>query len=245
MCRAWGTWATTVRGFLPKRAPRFVGVAEYEGAISKEDGIDLEALIAFRKETGSILNFPGATNLPDRLDALFLPCDILIPAALEAQIHKDNVDQVKAKIVAEAANGPLTAEANDRLLERGILIIPDMYLNAGGVTVSYFEWLKNLSHVRFGRMSNRTEAQAKTEILKTVEVMTGKSIDSETFKRIATGADEHTLVRSGLEETMVFAYNEIREIRNHHGADVDLRTAAFISAIDKVAVSYLSMGIFP
>jgi len=222
-----------------------VGVAEYEGAISKEDGIDLETLVAYRKETGSIMDFPGATNLPDRLDALYLPCDILIPAALEAQIHKDNVDQVKAKIVAEAANGPLTAAANDRLFERGVLIIPDMYLNAGGVTVSYFEWLKNLSHVRFGRMSNRTDAQAKTEILKTVETLTGKTIDSETFKRIATGADEHALVRSGLEETMIFAYNEIREITNHHGPDVDLRTAAFISAINKVAVSYLSMGIFP
>ncbi|MFV1979700.1 MAG: Glu/Leu/Phe/Val dehydrogenase [Rhodothermia bacterium] len=231
--------------FFGEAGAILVGVAEYEGAISKEDGIDLEALVAYRKETGSIVDFPGSTNLPDRLDALFLPCDILVPAALEAQIHKDNVDQVKAKIVAEAANGPLTAEANDRLLDRGVLIIPDMYLNAGGVTVSYFEWLKNLSHVRFGRMSNRVESTEKTEILETIESLTGKSIDPQTFKRIAAGANEHVLVRSGLEETMTFAYNEIRDIRNRHGDDVDLRTAAFISAIDKVAVSYMSLGIFP
>ena len=230
--------------FFCEAGAKLVGVAEYEGAIANENGIDLEELMEHRRETGSVNDFPGAANLPDRLDALYLECDILIPAALEAQINEDNVDKIRAKIVAEAANGPVTAAANDALLERGVLIIPDMFLNAGGVTVSYFEWLKNLSHVRFGRMSNRIEASSKTEILRTIEQLTGKSIDQKTFDRVASGAQEHDLVRSGLEETMVSAYNQIRDIKNSYG-DVDLRTAAFISAIDKVAVAYMSMGIFP
>jgi glutamate dehydrogenase (NAD(P)+) len=231
--------------FFTEAGAKLIGVAEYEGAIANEKGIDLEALVAHREETGSVLDFPGAKNLPDRADALYLPCDILIPAALESQIREDNVAQVQAKIVAEAANGPVTAGANDHLLERNVLIIPDMYLNAGGVTVSYFEWLKNLSHVRFGRMSNRIEASSKLEILRTVETLTGKSIDAKLIDKIATGAKEHDLVQSGLEETMIYAYNEIREIKNRHDDGVDLRTAAFISAIDKIGVAYMSMGIFP
>ena len=231
--------------FFTEAGAILVGVAEYEGAIANPKGINLEELVEHRKATGSVLDFAGASNLPDRYDALYLECDILIPAALEAQIHEDNVDQVRAKIIAEAANGPLTAAANDSLLERGVLIIPDMFLNAGGVTVSYFEWLKNLSHVRFGRMSNRIEASSKTEILHTIEKLTGHTIDPQTFDRVAQGAREHDLVRSGLEETMLFAYNEIGEIKLRNGEEVDLRTAAFMSAIEKVAVAYMSMGIFP
>ncbi len=231
--------------YFTEAGAKLVGVAEYEGSIQSDRGIDLEALMAHRSETGSILDFPGATNLPNRADALELDCDILIPAALEGQIHSDNVANIKAKIVAEGANGPVTADANDELLARGILIIPDMYLNAGGVTVSYFEWLKNLSHVRFGRMSNRFEANTNREILKTLEALTGRSVDEVTFRKLSVGAGEYDLVDSGLEETMVNAYNEIREISLHHGGDTDLRTAAYISSIQKIADSYLTMGIFP
>lgn len=131
---------------------KVIGVAEYEGSIHNPDGIDIEKLLAFRKETGSIINFPGTTTLERRDSALELDCDILIPAALESQITIENADRIKAKIIGEAANGPVTADAEDILLKKGILIVPDMFLNAGGVTVSYFEWLKNLSHMRFGRM---------------------------------------------------------------------------------------------
>jgi glutamate dehydrogenase (NAD(P)+) len=231
--------------YLEQAGAKLVAVAEYEGSIQSEKGLNLEDLMAHRAETGSIMDFPGATNLPDRTDALELECDILIPAALESQIHADNVDNIKAKIVAEGANGPVTADANDALLKRGVLIIPDMYLNAGGVTVSYFEWLKNLSHVRFGRMSNRFEANTNREMLKTLEALTGRQVDEATFKKLSVGAGEHDLVDSGLEETMVNAYNEIREIMLHHGNETDLRTAAYISSIQKVASSYLTMGIFP
>ena len=231
--------------YFSEAGAKLIAVAEYEGSITSEAGIGLERLMAHRAETGSILDFPGAKNLPDRAAALELECDILIPAALEGQIHSGNVDNIKAKIVAEGANGPVTADANDALLKRGALIIPDMYLNAGGVTVSYFEWLKNLSHVRFGRMSNRFEANTNREMLKALETMTGRKVDEATFRKLSAGTSEYDIVDSGLEETMVNAYNEIRDIMLHHGDDTDLRTAAYISAIQKVASSYLTMGIFP
>ncbi|HUF09534.1 MAG TPA: Glu/Leu/Phe/Val dehydrogenase [Rhodothermales bacterium] len=231
--------------YFSEAGAKLVAVAEYEGSISSKTGIHLQQLMAHRAETGSILDFPGAKNLPDRAAALELECDILIPAALEGQVHSGNVDNIKARIVAEGANGPVTADANDALLKRGVLIIPDMYLNAGGVTVSYFEWLKNLSHVRFGRMSNRFEADSNREILRALETLTGRKVDEATFRKLSAGASESDIVDSGLEETMVNAYNEIRDIMLFHGDDTDLRTAAYISAIQKVASSYLTMGIFP
>jgi glutamate dehydrogenase (NAD(P)+) len=138
--------------FFSEAGAIIVGIAEFEGSISKPDGIDVEALVEHRKRTGSILDFPGAINLENNAAALELDCDILIPAALEQVITKENAPRVKAKIIGEAANGPLTPDADEILLAKGALVVPDMYLNAGGVTVSYFEWLKNLSHVRYGRM---------------------------------------------------------------------------------------------
>ncbi|RMF64792.1 MAG: glutamate dehydrogenase, partial [Bacteroidetes bacterium] len=229
--------------FVQEGGGVIVGLAEYEGAIYNPDGLDVEAVVAHRKATGSILDFPGAQNLKQTRDALELPCDILIPAALEGQITSENAWNIQAKIIAEAANGPVTADADTILLERGVYILPDVYLNAGGVTVSYFEWLRNLSHVRFGRMSRRFEESIHEQLLRAVEEATGKKFAPETVARIAHGASEEDLVNSGLEETMIEAYDEIREIARRH--DVDLRTAAFINAIDKVAVSYMEMGIFP
>ncbi|MGH7490931.1 MAG: Glu/Leu/Phe/Val family dehydrogenase [bacterium] len=231
--------------FLQEGGAVIVGLAEYEGAIYNPKGLDLDKVVAHRRETKSILNFPGASNLPVTAAALELACDVVVPAALENQITAENAPRVQAKIIAEGANGPLTADANEMLLQRGALIIPDMFLNAGGVTVSYFEWLKNLSHVRFGRMGKRFEENVNTRILQAVEELTGKKVPVEIFKQIAHGADEEDLVNSGLEETMITAYNEMREIRKQHGDKVDLRTAAFISAINKVARSYMELGIFP
>ncbi len=220
-----------------------VGLAEYEGAIHNPDGLDLESVIAHRKATGSILNFPGATNIEDSAKALELECDILIPAALEGVITDENAPNIKAKIVAEAANGPVTADADAILLEKGALLLPDVLLNAGGVTVSYFEWLKNLSHVRFGRMSKRFEQASNERIVRALASAMQVDISSEEMMRLTAGADEVDLVNSGLEETMATAYSETREIALSKGTD--LRTAAFINAIDKVAVSYTEMGIFP
>lgn len=224
---------------------RIIGVAEYEGAIYNEKGLNIADLIKFRKETGSILGFPGSKTLKKSTDALELECDILVPAALESQITVDNAAKIKAKIIAEAANGPTTSEAEDILNKKGIVVIPDMYINAGGVTVSYFEWLKNLSHMRFGRMEKRFDQQNYENIVDLVVRMTGKTINEREKQVIARGADEIDLVRSGLEETMITAYQQIREVAKRKKKVKDMRTAAFISALDKIAADYLSRGIFP
>lgn len=222
-----------------------VGIAEYEGAIYNPDGLDLEAVVAHRAETGKILDFPGAINIEASIEALELPCDVLVPAALENQITTDNAERIQAKIIAEAANGPTSAEADELLDARGVLIVPDTYLNAGGVTVSYFEWVKNLSHVRFGRMQKRFEEGAFRRIVGAVENITGSTLPSDEKVTLTRGAGEADLVSSGLEETMCNAYGQIREIRQRYDGRATLRDAAFINAIDKIVLSYQDLGIFP
>lgn len=224
-----------------------IGVGEVEGAIYKPDGINIHDLLKYRKETGTILGFPGAQNFEkeDRTKVLEMECDILVPAALENQITLGNADKIKAKIIAEAANGPITSSAEEVLLKAGKLIIPDLYLNAGGVTVSYFEWLKNLSHMRFGRMEKRFNQQTYHNMINLVESLTGKKVDFDQRLLIARGAEEIDLVRSGLEETMINAYQQINEIRKRKKEVGDLRTAAFVSAINKISSDYLALGIFP
>ena len=222
-----------------------IALAEYEGAIYNPKGLDVEAVMKHRKETSSLLNFPGATNLNTREDALELDCDILIPAALENQITEENAGRVKAKILAEAANGPTTARAAEILLRRGALVIPDIYLNAGGVTVSYFEWLKNLSHVRFGRMGKRFEATSNEKLLRVIEENTGRRLSDSDRRTVTRGADEIDLVNSGLEESMAVAYDQIREVWKADSRIPSLRTAAFIGAINKIATCYAELGVFP
>ena len=231
--------------FFSEAGAKVIGIAEYEGSIFDPKGIDIDKLMKHRKETGAILNFPGAKNLKNRSDALELECDVLIPAALENQVNSSNAGRIKAKIVAEAANGPVTPEAEKVLLKKNILIIPDLYLNAGGVTVSYFEWLKNLSHVRFGRMGKRYDEIINQTLVESIESAIGKKLDESSKKIFTHGADEEDLVNSGLEETMVGAYNEIRETLKSNKKIPDLRTAAFVTAINKVAESYYALGIFP
>ena len=231
--------------YLKEGGALLVGFAEIEGAIYNPQGLDVDAVMAHRHQTKSILNFPNAINIPNSAEALELECDILIPAALENQITKKNAAKIKAKIIGEGANGPTTSEADEILTKKGVLIIPDIYLNAGGVTVSYFEWLKNLSHVPFGKMNKRFEESENIKMLREIEKMTGKSIDKGDFAQIAHGADEGDLVDSGLEETMISAYAEIREIYKKFDNKMDLRTAAFYKAIDGIAFSYLDLGVFP
>lgn len=223
-----------------------VGVAEVEGAIYNKNGIDISALLEYRKEHGTILNFPGAESYDkkDRAKGLEFECDILIPAALENQITMENVHNIKAKIIAEAANGPITAPAEQVLIEKGSMILPDLYLNAGGVTVSYFEWLKNLSHIRFGRLQKRFDENQYQALVGLIENKTGKSIEARE-RKIIKGADEIDLVRSGLEETMITAYHQIREVMMDKPKIQDLRTAAFVNAIKKISSDYLTLGIFP
>lgn len=230
--------------YMTEAGAKLVGVAEIEGSIHDEDGIDLEKLMEYRKETGSIIGFGNSKELEDESGALYLDCDILIPAALESQLTGDNADKVKAKIIAEAANGPTTADAHDMMKERGALILPDTYLNAGGVVVSYFEWLKDIQHVRYGRMSKRFDETSLKKILAVIENISDRKFTDDELKNLAHGAEEYDLVDSGLEETMITAYQEICRIRDEHGLD-DLRTAAFISAINKIGIMYEQMGIFP
>jgi glutamate dehydrogenase (NAD(P)+) len=222
-----------------------IALAERDGAIHRPAGLDVDAVVRHQRDTGSILGFPGATSLQPTAATLELDCDILIPAALENQITAANAPRIRARIVAEAANGPTTADAEAILLQRGILLIPDVYLNAGGVTVSYFEWVKNLSHVRFGRVGKRFEEAAFDRMLMAVEKATGQIFSPEEHQRIAHGADEIDLVNSGLEETMIGAYRQIHEIWRQEPKVGDLRTAAFLCALRKVATSYQELGIFP
>ncbi|MEO6327681.1 MAG: Glu/Leu/Phe/Val dehydrogenase [Ginsengibacter sp.] len=231
--------------FFQEAGAKIVGLAEYEGAIYNQDGLNLEAVVKHRKENGSILNFPGATNFETTDDALEMDCDILIPAALENVINGENAPRIKAKIIGEAANGPLTPDADEILTLKNIIVVPDMYLNAGGVTVSYFEWLKNLSHVRYGRLEKRFDENMNHHILGQIEELTGKNVSKKEREFIMHGADEVDLVRSGLEETMIMATREIMEIWNNNPSIPDMRTAAYVCAINKVATSYEELGIFP
>ena len=236
--------------FLQEMGATIIGLLEFDGGLYDPKGLDAQAIVAqwnaLRRGEKSIhkLEVPDrAQKLASPAEGLELDCDILIPAALENQITALNVDRIKAKIIVEAANGPVTSDASETLEKRGVLIVPDHYANAGGVLVSYFEWLKNLAHVRFGRLERRFEEQAYRRILEAVEVRTGKSFTEPELKALAHGADEADLVHSGLEDTMGPAYHRLREIRAQH--QVDLRTAAFIEAINKIAICYQDLGIFP
>jgi len=222
-----------------------VAIAEREGAIMNATGLNEDEVFQHRKQTGSILGFPGATDLPGTAAALELDCDVLLPAALEGVFTADNAPRIKARIVLEGANGPTTPEADLIFRQKGIMVIPDIYCNAGGVTVSYFEWLKNLSHVRFGRLSKRHEQANELTMLRAIEKATGKPFSDTERAEIAKGPDEADLVNSGLEETMISAFHDLLETRRRHPGVPDLRIAAFVSAIHKVARSYMELGIFP
>ncbi|MEO6289801.1 MAG: Glu/Leu/Phe/Val dehydrogenase [Ginsengibacter sp.] len=231
--------------FFQQAGAIIVGLSEYEGAIWSNDGLDIDKVWLHRTKTGSILDFTGAENFEKNTDALEMECDILIPAALENVVNGENASRIKAKIVGEAANGPLTPEADEILNLKGVLVVPDIYLNAGGVTVSYFEWLKNLSHVRYGRLEKRFDENMNQHILGQLEELTQKKVSAAERDFIMHGADEVDLVRSGLEETMITATREIVDIWQKTPAIPDLRTAAYVCAINKVATSYAELGIFP
>jgi len=224
---------------------RVVGVSEIEGTIHDPNGIDIKKLLKYRKTKRTILGFPGTKTIKDRAAWVKIPCDILIPAALESQIHKGNARSVKAKIIVEAANGPITAAAEEILLKKNVVILPDMYANAGGVTVSYFEWLKNLSHMRFGRMEKRFDSNTYSNFVNLIERTTSKKIGKREREMLTKGADEVDLVRSGLEDTMVNSFHQIREVYNRKKKINDYRTAAFVLAVNKIASDYMSLGVFP
>jgi glutamate dehydrogenase (NAD(P)+) len=231
--------------FCQEAGAVIVAIAEVDGAIENPKGLDPTAVLEHRRATGSILGFPGARDITPSSAALELDCDVLIPAALENVLTGENAARVRAKIVLEAANGPTTPEAEEVFRTRGLLVVPDVYANAGGVTVSYFEWLKNLSHVRFGRLQRRLEESEETKFVRALEKLTGKTISDEERRMLIHGSDELDIVNSGLEETMVVAYHAIREVLKHEPALGDLRAAAFRLGIDKIARSYQELGVFP
>lgn len=231
--------------FFREGGAKIICLAEHDGAVYNENGLNEEDVFQHKKKTGSVRDFPGAKTIATSNETLELDCDILIPAALENVINGANAERIKAKIIGEGANGPLTPEADEIFIKKGTLVVPDMYLNAGGVTVSYFEWLKNLSHVRYGRMEKRFTENMNAHILGTIEDLTTKKVSERERQFIMHGPDEVDLVYSGLEETMIGATNEIMNCWKSNPQIPDMRTAAYVVAINKVATSYAELGIFP
>ena len=228
---------------------KIIAIIERDGALVSDAGLDVDAVKAWlASHNGQLAGYPGAAYSANGAAVLEADCDILIPAALEGVIHLGNAARIRAPLIVEAANGPITAGADDILRAKGAVIVPDMYANAGGVTVSYFEWVKNLSHIRFGRMQRRSEESQHMMLVNELERL---SADSELgwtlspgFKQnYLRGAGELELVRSGLDDTMRSAYQSMREV--WHGRDdiPDLRTAAYVISVGKVAASYRAKGL--
>ncbi len=223
---------------------RIIAIIERDGALVNEQGLDVESVHNYNIENKTIKGYPDAQFTPDGRAQLELECDILIPAALEAQITVDNAERIRSKLIIEAANGPVTFEADEILRKRGITIIPDAYANAGGVTVSYFEWVRNLSHIRFGRMERRYDELRGESIIKAFEEITGKDAPDFMEKDLIRGADELDLVRSGLDDTMRLAFQDILSSKRSHDEIDDYRTAAYVVAVNKISRSYLDIGVY-
>jgi len=223
---------------------RIVSVIEWDGVVRNPVGIDIEALKTHMKSTGALKGFGGGDYEPDGESALADECDILIPAALESVINKQNSDAIRARLIVEAANGPITFNADKRLRERGVVIIPDLYANAGGVVVSYFEWVKNITHIPFGLMERRYDEIRNRTLARSLEIMTGKSLPDEAEQELFYGRREIDLVRSGLDGMMRSAYSELSRRWNDPGNPApDLRTAAYAVSIRRLSEAYRAIGL--
>jgi glutamate dehydrogenase (NAD(P)+) len=221
-----------------------VGVSVSDGALYDEGGLDVDAVSLHRAETGSLRGFPQARFFADPDAILEEPCDVLIPSALQYQITMRNASRLKAKVIVEAANGPIDPEADGLLRESGTIVLPDIYANAGGVVVSYFEWIKNLSHVSFERMTRRYQQISNHRLLGAISRLTGKSLPPEEAALLLQAPNEIDFVRTALENTMAIAYEKIREPWRRRALP-DLRTSAYLGAIESVANAYTLDGIFP
>lgn len=222
---------------------KIIAVIERDGAVINPRGISTRRLRQHINEHSGVRGYPDANFVADGKAAMEEECDILIPAAMEAQITSDNAPRLNCSLIVEAANGPVTFGADTILQRRGISILPDSYVNAGGVTVSYFEWVRNMSHIRLGRMERRYDELRGEEMVTAIEKMTQKPATPEIHEALARGANELDLVRSGLDDTMRLAFQEIKEARDQYEQIEDFRTAAYIVAIGKIVRSYLDIGI--
>ena len=222
---------------------RLVGVAEHDGAVVSDSGIVPVALAEHLASTGGVAGFPGVRFVANGASVLEADCDVLVPAAMESQITSANADRIRAPLIVEAANGPVTLAAERALLARGKVILPDLLVNAGGVTVSYFEWVSNVSHTRFGRLSRQLDIRRGRHIIDMIETTSGQVVPEELKAPLLRGVDERDLVQSGLEDTMRDAYRTMRETMQELETVDDLRTAAFAVALEKVVRSYRQMGL--
>ncbi|CUT98844.1 glutamate dehydrogenase [Echinococcus multilocularis] len=235
--------------FMHEAGAKLIGVLELDGSIYNPDGIDVPSLDAYKKSHGGIAGFPGAQAYT-KGSLLSEECDILVPAANERQINIDNADSIRAKLILEGANGPVTPSADKILQKKNILVIPDLLANAGGVTVSYFEWLKNLNHVSFGKLYFKYEKDNHYHILSSVsqslEHALGKRVDiqpTEDFKERYDRISEEDVVRSGLHYSMERASNIVMDTCESYNLGLDLRTSAYISAIEKIFYTYHASGL--
>jgi len=221
---------------------KIIAIGEFDGYLYNKKGIDINELIEFFQKNKSINNpkLGEFKNNPSEL--LELDCDILIPAALENAITIDNVDKIKTKLIIEAANGPVSFEADKKLFEKGVMIIPDIYVNAGGVVVSYFEWVKDISHIRFGRVEKRFQEQKILDIIDLIDKKTNTKTDFDTIKKIIHGADEEDLAFSGLEDSMRNAFIEIYNAKKQ--IKKSFRDSAYYVSLKKIRNFYTVEG-FP
>jgi glutamate dehydrogenase/leucine dehydrogenase len=200
--QGFGNAGSIAAELLYKQGSKIVAVSDSRGAIRNRKGLDVEGLLAHKAHTGSIVGFPDAESIESG-SVLEVECDVLIPAALENQITLANADRIQARIVAEAANGPTTPDADSVLHAKEIMVIPDILANAGGVTVSYFEWVQDLQELWW----------------------------------------EEDDVNRRLEKIMVRAFGDVHKTARRY--DADLRTGAYILAIDRVAHATQTRGIWP
>jgi glutamate dehydrogenase (NAD(P)+) len=220
-----------------------IAIIERDGVITNADGLNVHDVRQHLVETGGLKGFAGGEYSPNAAAALEMECDILIPAALESQIHIGNAMQIQAKMVVEGANGPVTYEADEILRQRGITVLPDVFANVGGVTVSYFEWTRNISHMRFGRLQRQYDAMHGESLVTAMNALTGNKVDEQTRKKLVKGASELDLVRSGLDDTMRMALQDIRETMKQYPDIKDYRTACYVLALGKIVQNYEDLGL--
>ena len=245
--QGFGTTGLHVARYFHKGGAKIIGIMEKEGSIYNKEGIDPKALEDWRSEHGTLLSFPGASVTTE--DLLTSPCDILIPCAVEKVIHEGNVDQIKAKIVVEAANCGLTPLASEILLKRNVLVIPDVFCNSGGVANSYFEWIKNTNHVSFGRLTFKQKRQAYEHLFDSVQASIENQFGTECeigpnaeFEALMNGATEKDFVKSGLDYTIFGTGDTVRKLSKDMNLGLDIRNACYVLALHKIVMSYTSAG---